>query len=58
MPSYQLLQNYPSRQYQFMQDTLNGALQAQMQMSNPQQVGQMQPNIQNAQNQGAWNGQQ
>lgn len=38
MPSYQLSQEYPTRQYQFMQDTLNNALNKQVagpvQMSN------------------------
>ena len=47
MPSFQIGQEYPTRQYSFMQDTLNGALgrQAGMQaqsaaatQANPQQA--------------------
>jgi len=30
MPSYQIGQEYPTRQYQFMQDTLNNALNKQV----------------------------
>lgn len=30
MPSYQIGQEYPTRQYQFMQDTLNNALSKQV----------------------------
>lgn len=36
MPSYQIGLDYPTRRYQFYQDTLNGALQAQAQLQNPQ----------------------
>ena len=47
MPSYQIGQEYPTRQYSFMQDTLNGALNKQAGMqaqamaatqANPQQA--------------------
>lgn len=43
MPSYEIGQNYPTRRYFFMQDTLNGALQRQQQMS-ANQIVQTQPN--------------
>lgn len=36
MPSFSIGADYPSRQYSFMQDTLNGALNKQAQMQNPQ----------------------
>ena len=36
MPSYSIGQDYPNRRYQFMQDTINGALNAQAQLQNPQ----------------------
>lgn len=36
MPSYEIGKDYPTRQYAFMQDTLNSALQAQLQLQNPQ----------------------
>lgn len=56
MPSFQIGTDYPSRQYSFMQDTLNGALNKQAQMQNPQngvdvsQGTAQQPNV--------WGGQQ
>lgn len=43
MPSYEIGKDYPTRRYFFMQDTLNGALQRQQQMSAGQPV-QTQPN--------------
>lgn len=36
MPSFSIGQDYPSRQYSFMQDTLSSALNKQAQMQNPQ----------------------
>ena len=56
MPSYEIGKDYPSRQYSFMQDTLNSALTKQAQMQNPQngvdvsQKTAQQPNM--------WGGQQ
>lgn len=37
MPSYELGKEYPTRRYQFMQDTLNGALQQQAMITMQQQ---------------------
>ena len=37
MPSYEIGQNYPTRRWQFMQDTISGALANQAAMQNPQQ---------------------
>lgn len=36
MPSYAIGADYPTRRYQFYQDTLSGALNKQMQLQNPQ----------------------
>jgi len=45
MPSYEIGKQYPTRRYQFMQDTLNGALQQQAVMAmQQQQNAQQQPN--------------
>lgn len=44
MPSYELGKEYPTRRYQFMQDTLNGALQQQAMISMQQQQNVQQPN--------------
>lgn len=35
-PSYEIGKDYPLRQYSFMQDTLNNALNKQSQIQNPQ----------------------
>lgn len=44
MPSYEIGKQYPTRRYQFMQDTLNGALQQQAMMAmQQQQNAQQQP---------------
>lgn len=37
MPSYEIGKSYPTRRYQFMQDTLNGALQQQAMVAMQQQ---------------------
>lgn len=56
MPSFQIGADYPSRQYSFMQDTLNGALNKQTQMQNPQNgVDVSQGTVQQP---NAWGGQQ
>lgn len=55
MPSYQIGQEYPTRRYQFMQDTLNGALMSQQQMGMGQTPVQTQPNQPSQQN-STWNG--
>ena len=45
LPSYEIGKQYPTRRYQFMQDTLNGALQQQAVMAmQQQQNAQQQPN--------------
>lgn len=44
MPSYELGKEYPTRRYQFMQDTLNGALQQQAMIAMQQQQNVQQPN--------------
>lgn len=44
LPSYEIGQSYPTRRYQFMQDTLNGALQQQAMMAMQQQQNSQQPN--------------
>ena len=46
LPSYEIGKQYPTRRYQFMQDTLNGALQQQamMAMQQQQNAQQQQPN--------------
>lgn len=56
MPSYQIGADYPSRQYSFMQDTLNGALNKQAQMQNPQKG--VEVSQQSAQQSNVWGGQQ
>lgn len=44
LPSYEIGKQYPTRRYQFMQDTLNGALQQQAVMAmQQQQNAQQQP---------------
>lgn len=58
MPSYQIGQEYPTRKYQFMQDTLNGALSRQQQLQNPQNGVATQPNGAAANQPSQWNGQQ
>lgn len=56
MPSYEIGQDYPSRKYSFMQDTLSGALNKQAQMQNPQNgVDVSQGTVQQS---NAWGGQQ
>lgn len=44
LPSYEIGKQYPTRRYQFMQDTLNGALQQQAMMAMQQQQNAQQPN--------------
>lgn len=56
MPSYGIGQDYPSRQYSFMQDTLNSALNKQAQMQNPQNGVAVSQGT--AQQSNAWGGQQ
>lgn len=56
MPSYAIGADYPSRQYSFMQDTLNGALNKQAQMQNPQNGVDVSQGT--AQQSNAWGGQQ
>ena len=56
MPSYGIGQDYPSRQYSFMQDTLNGALNKQAQMQNPQNGVDVSQGT--AQQSNVWGGQQ
>lgn len=46
MPSYQVGQNYPTRRYQFMQDTINNALQGQVMAAQQQQTQAQQQPIQ------------
>ena len=36
MPAYEIGQSYPTRRYSFMQDTINGSLQKQQMLQNPQ----------------------
>lgn len=43
-PSYEIGKEYPTRRYQFMQDTLNGALQQQAMIAMQQQQNSQQPN--------------
>ena len=43
-PSYEIGKSYPTRRYQFMQDTLAGALQQQAMMNMQQQQNAQQPN--------------
>jgi hypothetical protein len=50
MPSFEIGKNYPLRQFQFMQDTLNNALN-----KNAMQPMQGQP-VNSAQQSNAWNG--
>lgn len=56
MPSFSIGADYPSRQYSFMQDTLNGALNKQAQMQNPQNGVDVSQGT--AQQSNAWGGQQ
>lgn len=56
MPSFSIGQDYPSRQYSFMQDTLKGALNKQAQMQNPQNGVDVSQGT--AQQSNAWGGQQ
>lgn len=55
-PSYQIGKDYPTRQYSFMQDTLNSALNKQAQMQNPQNGVDVSQN--SAQQPNAWGGKQ
>lgn len=55
-PSFQIGADYPNRRYQFMQDTLNGALNKQAQMQNPQNGVDVSQGT--AQQSNAWGGQQ
>lgn len=55
MPSYLPGDDYPTRQYSFMQDTLNNALSKSMQMQNPQNGISIQQ--QSAQQPSTWQGQ-
>lgn len=56
MPSFSIGQDYYMRQYSFMQDTLNGALNKQAQMQNPQNGVAVSQGT--AQQSNAWGGQQ
>lgn len=56
MPHYQIGADYPSRQYSFMQDTLNGALNKAAQIQNPQNGVDVSQGT--AQQSNAWEGQQ
>lgn len=56
MPSYEIGKDYPTRQYAFMQDTLNSALTKQAQMQNPQNG--VDVSQKTAQQSNMWGGQQ